>query len=237
MSIAFRFRWVPFIATVLVVGLGISLGRWQSQRADYKAGIESAITTQSAAAPLALGGTGTARQPEEFRRVTMTGSFVPEWSVYLDNRPYNGAPGFYVVTPFRLEGQSEHILVARGWAPRHVEDRERLPSFDTPIGKTTVSGIVRSSLPRVMQLGEAQPVRPGAIVQNVEIPGFMQASGLNVRPFFVQQTSGTGDTLVRDWPKPSSGIDKHHGYAFQWYGLSLMAVIFFIVTGIRREPS
>jgi surfeit locus 1 family protein len=42
--------------------------------------------------------------------------------------------------------------------------------------------------------------------------------------------------LVRDWPQPSTGIERHQGYAFQWYALALMAFLFFVVTGIRREP-
>jgi hypothetical protein len=30
---AFRFKWVPFAATVLLVALGVSLGQWQERRA------------------------------------------------------------------------------------------------------------------------------------------------------------------------------------------------------------
>jgi len=29
-------------------------------------------------------------------------------------------------------------------------------------------------------------------------------------------------------------VEKHRGYAFQWYALAAMAFIFFVVTGIRR---
>jgi replication factor C small subunit len=28
-------------------------------------------------------------------------------------------------------------------------------------------------------------------------------------------------------------IDKHHGYAFQWYALAMAALIFYLVTGFR----
>jgi cytochrome oxidase assembly protein ShyY1 len=41
------------------------------------------------------------------------------------------------------------------------------------------------------------------------------------------------DGLIRDWPNPAVGVEKHKAYAFQWYALSLMAFIFFIVTGYR----
>ena len=28
--------------------------------------------------------------------------------------------------------------------------------------------------------------------------------------------------LVRQWPDPGSGVDKHLGYAFQWYALAVL---------------
>jgi surfeit locus 1 family protein len=39
---------------------------------------------------------------------------------------------------------------------------------------------------------------------------------------------------VRGWPRPSTGVEKHRGYAFQWYALAGMALVFFVVTGFRR---
>ena len=39
---------------------------------------------------------------------------------------------------------------------------------------------------------------------------------------------------ARDWPLPSAGVDKHRGYAFQWYALAATAFLFFLVTGFRR---
>ena len=62
------------------------------------------------------------------------------------------------------------------------------------------------------------------------------ASGLKLQPFLVQQTQAAGrrDALGRDWPVPSAGIDKHRGYAFQWYALAALALIFYVITGFRR---
>ena len=85
-----------------------------------------------------------------------------------------------------------------------------------------------------MQLGQPEPYKPGAILQNLEITSLAAETGLQFYPLIVEQTSLTEDHLQRDWPTPSLGIDKHKGYAFQWYALSLMAGIFFVVTGIRR---
>ncbi|WP_308601797.1 SURF1 family cytochrome oxidase biogenesis protein [Massilia sp. Dwa41.01b] len=72
-------------------------------------------------------------------------------------------------------------------------------------------------------------------MQNLAVDEVARASGLALLPFFVQQTGPgqPGETLVRDWPLPASGVDKHRGYAFQWYALAAMAALFFVITGFR----
>ncbi len=87
-----------------------------------------------------------------------------------------------------------------------------------------------------MQLGEPAAVKPGAILQNLTVDQFADASKLPVQPFFIEQTGPPvdGERLVRDWPAPALGVEKHQGYAFQWYALALMALLFFVVTGFRR---
>ena len=85
-----------------------------------------------------------------------------------------------------------------------------------------------------LQLGQPAPLKPGAIVQNLDPAQLAQASGLEFEPFIVEQAGGAKDGLVRDWPRPSVGMDRHFGYAFQWYALAATAFLFFVVTGFKR---
>jgi cytochrome oxidase assembly protein ShyY1 len=42
------------------------------------------------------------------------------------------------------------------------------------------------------------------------------------------QTDAPSQGLLREWPAPVSGIERHYGYAFQWFALSLLiAVLYF----------
>jgi cytochrome oxidase assembly protein ShyY1 len=154
--------------------------------------------------------------------------------VFLDNRPQQGRAGFYLVMPFKIAGSDTSVLVARGWLPREAE-HNRLPRYATPAGPTTIEGIVTGSPGHVMELGTPAPLKPNAIVQNVDVAGFAAASGLKLQPFFVEQTGPAqpGEALVRDWPAPSTGVDRNKGYALQWYGLATMAFLFFVITGFR----
>jgi cytochrome oxidase assembly protein ShyY1 len=235
MRIAFHFRPIPFVATVLVVALGVALGNWQERRAAYKTAIGERLTARGVAPPLVLGAAPPPAEELEFRRVTVTGEFVRGWPIFLDNRPHRGSPGFYLVMPFKIAGSDRSVLVARGWLPRDMAEHGKLPAYATPTGTVTIEGVVTRSPGHVLQLGTPAPLKPNAIVQNVEVSEVAQASGLRLLPFFVEQGGAgeQGERFVRDWPVPSLGIEKHQGYAFQWYALAAMAFLFFLITGFR----
>ncbi|TCS37030.1 cytochrome oxidase assembly protein ShyY1 [Paucimonas lemoignei] len=241
MPFRFRFSWIPFIAAVIAVAIGIALGNWQSRRALEKEAIEASLQARAKQPTIEL---GTASLPDlrdlEFRRVRVKGRFVGDWPVYLDNRPYERRAGFHLLMPFRIAGSDTVVLVARGWLPRDPYDRARLPITRTPTGEVEIEGSVRLHASRVYQFGEAAPLRPGAIVQNVTTEEFAAASGLKLYPFLIEQAeqdskgAAYDDGLVRDWPRPSLGAEKHRAYAFQWYGLAAAALLFFLITGFRR---
>lgn len=234
MRFTFRFRLIPFVAAAIAVAIGLSLGQWQTRRAAEKIAIEQKIQERQAAPALQLSDATSDPDDIEFRHLSVKGEFLRDWPIYLDNRPHDGVAGFYLLMPFKVADSQLHILVARGWIPRNVADRTKMPAIVTPGGQLQIEGVVRRDIGHVMQLGEVDAPRPHAIVQNLDVAGFAAASGLQMSPMVLEQLTDTGDGLVRDWPVPSTGVDKHRGYAFQWYGLAAMAFIFFVVTGIRR---
>ncbi|WP_426194463.1 SURF1 family protein [Massilia sp. DWR3-1-1] len=225
---------MPLIVTIVLVLLGVCLGNWQTGRAHQKQALQQRLDAAARQAPLALDGATLAQGAQlEFRAVRLTGQFV-DWPLALNNRPLHGQAGFYLVMPFRLADSNTHVLVARGWLPRNVADPASLPPFRTPVGQVTIEGVLKTGLGHIMQLGTPAPLAAGAIVQNLAPAEFASASGLPTLPLILEQTGKQADGLVRDWPAPSLGVDKHQGYAFQWYALAVMAALFFLMTGFRR---
>ena len=234
MRIRFGFRWIPLYATIAVVTIGILLGNWQLRRADEKRAIETRMTQRQALPPLAVGTKKEDPAEIEYRHVSVQGEFDGAWPVYLDNRPQAGSPGFYVLMPFKIAGSQTQVLVQRGWVALDPHHRSAITLPPLPAGPVDLQGIAVRNPGHVMQLGEATPLTPGAIVQNVTVEEFATAAKRDMQPFVIEQTSVSQDGLVRDWPLPSAGIDRHLGYAFQWYGLAATAFLFFVVTGFRH---
>jgi surfeit locus 1 family protein len=229
----FEFRLIPFLVTLVLFASGIGLAQWQTRRATYK---EQLYAQQEKFAAMPAEDFTPARKITadiEFRHFRLRGQFLPEWAVYLDNRPLHGVAGFIVLMPFKLDGQSDYVLVARGWQARDPQDRSHLPAIPTPRGELVIEGIARSKLEQVMQLGKPDKLRPGVILQNLNLADFAAASQLPLQDFIVEQTTAMPDGLQREWRLPENGADRHRGYVFQWYALAVMSLLFFVVTGFR----
>ncbi len=230
----FRFRLIPCLVTVLLVALGCALAYWQSQRAQHKEAIEAKLHIRENTPPINLPLAIDINQME-YTRVILKGEFLQDWPIYLDNRPMNGAAGIVVWMPFKLQDRPNYVLVARGWVPRNLHDRTAIRPYSTPAGLVHIEGILKANSGRVLQFDSSAPLRPKALVQNIEVDALATASHLPIYPFVVEQTSDLQDGLLRNWSRASSGSERHRGYAFQWLALAIMALIFFLVTGFKYE--
>lgn len=222
LSLQARF-WLVTAAAVLVAGVTFSLGQWQLRRAAQKQNLQLAIETQSnqfilKAADLA---DPSVLKDAVHRRATLKGLWRAEHTVFLDNRQMNGKAGLIAITPLVLEGTGQIILVQRGWALRNFTDRSTLPDIQTPSELVTVRGRIA---PPPSKLYAFKGVESGRLRQNIDIDAFSREIGLPLLALSVVQTGPANEGLLRDWAAPNVGIDKHYGYAFQWFGLFALVV-------------
>ena len=219
--------WAVTAATVFTMAVTASLGLWQLDRAAQKLALQAQINDRGALAawtnPDLLGAADATTGVH--RPVRLSGQWVPQASVFLDNRQMNGRVGLYLVTPLRLDGSGRAVLVQRGWVPRDFTDRSRVPAIATPAGTVHVEGRLASSPSKLYELGEAGT---GAIRQNIDLAAFAQETGLDLLGVSVLQSADAADGLQRDWPRIAFGVQKHHGYAFQWFALCALAGVLYV---------
>ena len=226
MSARLRFALIT-LAALAVALLTARLGYWQLSRAAEKNSLQAAIG-QQALQPV-LGALPNEVQPAQtwhHRRVQLQGRWSSAHTVYLDNRQMNGRPGFFVVTPLVL-ADGRAVLVQRGWLPRDVNERTRIDDVPAPAGEVRIEGRIA---PPPARLFEFEGADTGRIRQNLPIDALARETGLRLTPLSVLQTGPVTppDKLLRDWPAPASGVAKHYGYAFQWFGLSALVVILYV---------
>lgn len=240
-----RFGVVTF-AAVVSLGITVSLGQWQMNRAAQKNQLTEGVEAQKALPPLANAmltqGDATAR--DLHRPVALKGRWLASATVYLDNRQMHGRPGFYVLTPLQLEGQTFSVMVQRGWIARNFLDRTQLAPVQTPAGEVMVQGRIAPPPGHLFEFNgadsAANPQGSSPIRQNLDLAGFATSSGLNLATAYsVLETGAESQGLQREWPLVASGVSKHYGYAFQWFGLASLITILYVwfqlITPWRRS--
>jgi surfeit locus 1 family protein len=215
-----RRRWVVALAALLAVAATARLGWWQLQRAQQKQDIQRQVDLRQALPPLPASELARSAQQvpgQVQRQVRVSGRWLVDRSIYLDNRQMNRRVGFFVLTPLEL-APGDAVLVQRGWVPRDPRDRGALPALPRQTGEVTVAARI---IPEPSRLFELKAGDDGLIRQNLDVQSYARETGLSLRPLVLLQTepSAENDFLRRDWPVPSSDLAKHHGYAFQWFAL------------------
>jgi surfeit locus 1 family protein len=237
-------------ALIAIVGAGaiaatLSLGFWQVRRGAEKESMQRRVDDASRATPI-VPSQQQWMEPASLdgRHVSITGRWLPEKVVYLDNRPMAGRAGRYVLMALRTEGAASHVIVVnRGWIPRDANERTRIAPYRTSTDTVTITGIGLAEEPRLLEIG-AMPTRSLAgLWQNFAFDEFQRLSGESVVPLVIRQDHGStpDDGLDRDWPDRGatlqSQIDRHHGYAFQWFALAatIAALLLFQLFRIVRN--
>ena len=221
-------RWLLAVGAVASISATLALGAWQWGRAQQKLALHAAIEQRQQDAALGVAdllAQGAASAAMLHRPVALRGQWLPEHTVYLDNRQMHGKPGFYVVTPLRLDSAAAVVLVQRGWVPRNFTQRELLPAVQTPIGTIELRGRVA---PPPAKLYAFDAGERGRIRQNLDLPAFRAETGLPLLAVSVQQTGAASEGLRREWPEAATGAEKNYGYAFQWWALSGLIAILYV---------
>lgn len=226
--------WLITVAAILAMLATLSLGQWQLNRAAEKLAIQDQRDTQGErarldnAALMAL----PSLADELYRPVQLQGHWLADQTVFLDNRQMNAKPGLYVITPLKIEGYPDVVLVQRGWIARNFEDRTQLPRVTTPTGKVVVEGRIAPPPSKLYEMGGPDI---GVIRQNLDLSLFSAETGLPLLPISIQQVGVTPEGLLREWPVVGTGVEKHYGYAFQWFALSALIALLYVWFQIVRR--
>ena len=220
---SFRPRGWALAAAAIACAAGIALGNWQARRAEEKRVVRERLEAALKSPPIEIPSAAIEAKPYVLKRIAVRGRFVAEHTVYLQNRIRRGRVGYEVLTPLRISNSEIHILINRGWS--------EAPRSPTLPGELRVEGIALERLARMLQLKEEPKSR---VRQNLDLAAYAAETGLRLQPLIVEQHSDTGDGLARDWPRPDAGIEKHQGYALQWYSLAALAVALALGFSFRR---
>lgn len=219
------------IAAAALFALLAWLGTWQVQRAGEKEGRQALLDARIREAPVVLTGSVASAEPLLFRRVRAAGEWIAERQVFIDNQIREGRAGFAVITPLRLAGHEEAVLVNRGWIARDA-GYPRAPDVPVPGGRVEVTGVAVLPPARVLELS-AETVT-GNVWQNLSIERFRAVTKLPVLPVLVlDDHPAPGLAPMRE--RPDAGMAKHQEYALTWFSLAATTLVLWLVLNTSRR--
>jgi cytochrome oxidase assembly protein ShyY1 len=220
-------RWALFAVTVVVLAYGCYLlGQWQFHRLADRESSNARTTVNLEADPapvqdvLRVG--RPAAESDEWRRVTATGTYVPDASVIVRYQTRDGASGVDVVTPLRTPS-GPAVLVDRGWLKTGNVGVDQVDAPAPPPGTVTVTGWVRGDATgdaATVTDRSARAVSSREIAATVDFPlygGFLDVES---------ETPPPSDGLAHA-ELPDLGNGPHFFYGLQWWFFGVLAVFGF----------
>jgi surfeit locus 1 family protein len=227
----------PFttILTLVLLGVLVSLGRWQLQRAEQKRVLYAAFDKGADATRRIDGRTPVMAR---YQHAEARGRYDESRQILIDNMTNtDGRAGYFVITPFALTGGG-WLLVNRGWVPVG-RSRAELPRLSVGGDARTVLGRTDHLPVPGIRMGQPAALAPPFPVV-ADFPAFAQIGALLHERAWTPATAvllldpDQPDGYVRQWQPPGFPPLRHVAYAVQWFGLAIALFVIYLVTNFRR---
>ena len=224
---------LPSILITATFAFLVSLGFWQLERADDKRSIEASIK-QANTGSVELIKKEEGLQSKEYYEVRLQGKYLSDKQFIYDNQIVDQVSGYYVLTPYALEGQSKAILINRGFIPWNGR-RDKLA--DIVIGQETREIKVQISKP--IKRMELKPSEVGiqfpVLIQSIDLQDMADRAKIDFSSVIGLLDASASNGFIRKWEPYTGSIEKHIGYAVQWFLMALVLAIIGIRIAIKQR--
>ncbi|MGD9092985.1 MAG: SURF1 family protein [Anaerolineales bacterium] len=218
-------RWI--LATILVIiGMIVTarLGIWQLDRLQQRRAFNSRVQAQLDQPTLILDESTLDADLAnmEYRSIVVVGEYDHSGEVALRNQVWGNQAGVHLLTPLKIKGTGQAILVDRGWVPTEDFVYGDWGQYAEP-GVLEIQAVVRASRSEPDFGSRADPIPgPGERLEawhfaNVE--GISQQLPYSLLPAYIQQAPSATWTALpyRTQPELDLSEGPHMGYAIQWF--------------------
>lgn len=231
----FKPTWVGTLVTICCIPLFIKLGLWQYSKAEQKIALQAQYDAgsshQAEEIPADLGNLEMLR----YKQVEVSGQYLKQYQILLDNQVEGETAGYHVITPLKIDGKDELVLVDRGWIPAS-DNHADMPQVEVPEGVQKVLGQVWVPSKKFYTLSPQQAPQGQwqALWQNMDMDAYAKAVPIKVLPVVIRMSPDNQGGFVRNWIRPDDRIATHLGYAYQWFGFAFAAFAIYLFVGFRR---
>ena len=230
----FRF-YIPASLVVATLALLISLGFWQLDRANEKRAIEDQIANANSF-DVELVTSVEFLKDREYYHVRLQGSYVGDKQFIYDNQIVEQVSGYYVLTPFILIGASNAILINRGFIPWNGK-RETLADIGIAEKLTEIEVKISKPVKRMeLEASEIAGEFP-VLIQALDLDDMSTIAALDFINVVGLLSPESENGFVRQWEPYTGSIERHIGYAIQWFLMALVLAFIGIRLAIKHRKN
>lgn len=228
-----------FLILFLLVQTGLNeLGFWQLSRAQEKQQRLKKLADDELSELTSL-------EPvdqtviDNFGKLKLEVRLAEKVNLLVENKIQGGELGYHVLNLVQELDSGRFLLINRGWIGAKA-DRNQLPLVKLPRADWKVVGRVYQINKQILS-GDAELESHGKILRlpvlDVHMLSLLEKRfGISIEPYLLRLDENVMDSFEVDWTWVSMSPDKHLGYAFQWFGLSLAFLIISLFVLIKKEP-
>jgi len=213
----------------------ISLGFWQLDRADEKRAIEDQIASANSG-DVEFVTSVEFLKDKEYYHVRLQGSYIGDKQFIYDNQIVDQISGYYVLTPFILKGASKAVLINRGFIPWSGR-RDKLANVD--IGEKLTEAKVQISIPiKRMELKVSETTGDfPVLIQALNLDEMSTIASLDFASVIGLLNPESENGFVRQWEPYTGSIERHIGYAIQWFLMAFVLAFIGIRLAIKQRKN
>jgi surfeit locus 1 family protein len=207
----------------VVFGLFCYLGAWQIQRYHFKQELVRSYQQNKISAPLPFSQLKSEKDISPFQRVAVSGHYINELTVLLQNRPYKERMGFEVITPLKIGDDKLLLLVDRGW----VAGDQTPPAVKAVVDEQQISGEIKLLNEHQFILGKniLNASDSPLLMQKMDVKELENVTHLAFYPYLLRLSANEPNGFIRDWIITAVQPERHLGYAVQWFAMALTLLI------------
>ena len=227
--------FIPASLIIATLVLLISLGFWQLDRADEKRAIEDQIASANSG-DVEFVTSVEFLKDKEYYHVRLQGSYIDDKQFIYDNQIVDQISGYYVLTPFILKGASKAVLINRGFIPWNGR-RDKLADID--IGEKLAEVKVQISIPvKRMELKVSETTGDfPVLIQAFDLDEMSTIASLDFASVVGLLNPESENGFVRQWEPYTGSIERHIGYAIQWFLMAFVLAFIGIRLAIKQRKN
>lgn len=230
------------VVAFLVAAACVRLGFWQVSRLGERQAHNRTLLSRLASATVAAESLPADTGAGHYRLAIARGWMNYDREIAWAPRMRRSSPGVNFFTPMRLANTDTVLVVNRGWAYSPDAKSVSFPRWREK-DSLTVRGYVETwSQDCIAAAAGALPPRCGdsatRVIRKLDRRAAERLIGAPVAPYILMQTSDStlhADSIPVRVEAPILDEGPHRGYAFQWFGFAVVAMVGGVALSRKRK--